>query len=116
MDIREPGAFFAQGIAYLLLLRCFLALAQHPSWEAQLCFWSGGMTEVQRHTGNYPEQWLQMQIIMPNPQYYPYLCGSLCHVLMCDLLFPESFCQNLKDKEICQTALCRTVSGQWFCL
>lgn len=86
MDIREPGAFFAWGVAYLLLLRCFLALAPHPPLEAQLCFWSDRMTEVQRHTGNYPEQWLQMQIIMPNPQYYPYLCGSLCHVLMCDLL------------------------------
>lgn len=36
----KQGPSLPGELGYLLLLRCFLALAQHQSLEVQLCFWN----------------------------------------------------------------------------
>lgn len=66
--LENQGPSLPGELGYLLLLRCLLALAQHQSLEVQLCFWNGGLMEAQSQADEYyPEQWIQMQIIMHNP-------------------------------------------------
>lgn len=81
-------AFFAWGVAYLLLLRCFLALAQHPSWEHSCVF---GVEGWQKCIGT-------LGIILNNG----YRCKSLC--LIHNIIF---ICVDL-----CVTCLCVTCCAE----
>lgn len=82
VDIREPGAFFAWGAGILLAVaKRFSGFSTASIIGSAAVFLEEGAKGRQRHTDEYyPEQWIQMQIIMPNPEYYTHFWHS-CAVL-----------------------------------
>lgn len=98
VDIREPGAFFAWGAEILLAVaKMFSGCNTAVIIGSAAVFLEEQAKGRQRHTDEYyPKQWIQMQIIMPNPEYCTHFWCSLCCVIVCDLLCWElEVCQSI---------------------